>query len=280
VKSLSVRVREADERLFDQEIHLCVPPEDSPKYPAFKRGIEKKRIWLKQRLVETGSVAQIAYHKNQPIAFIEYVHAKNAPVPVDQDQDTALITCINKPKSRIKGVGTSLVKAALKKLKELGFENVKTLVARNPHWINGGIYCKNGFQLEKTFLKHGEAEPLDLLTLNLKGKQAQINKPVTVKLEPLISDALPISIVRFTSGQCPFNAVVHTKLLAALAAIDPKNFVLEVFDSWENCKLARQCGAMYADLCINGKSPFAGPASQEKIEAEILREIDRIKRLG
>lgn len=276
---MSIRIREADESLFDDEIHLCLPPEDSPKYASFEGGIEKKRAWLKKRLVELGSVAQIAYHEREPIAFIEYVSAKTAPTPIDDDGTTALITCINKPKFEGKGVGLALVQAALDRLRQLNVDQVKTLVARNPHWITGGVYFKKGFQVEKTFFKPEGTEPLDLLTLNLKGKQTRIAEPATARFAAHAINSLPVHIVCFGSGQCPFNALVESRLRKALEKFDPRFVVLEVLDSWENCRLARECGAMSSDLLINSRMPFLGPPSQEQIEEEIRKEIERIKAL-
>lgn len=276
---MSIHVKEVDENLFDDEINLCLPPNLGSENAAFQKGVEEKRRWLKKRLNEFGSVALVAYHEQQPVGFIEYVSARNVPVPVNEDEKVAMTTCINKPRFHEKGVGTALLHAALKKLKQMRIEQVKTLVSRSPYWINQGIYSKNGFQLERTFYKPGATEPLDLLTLNVKGTQKPINEPSTVRFPQMTSDSLPISIVYFCSGQCPFNALVRSRLIGALEKFDPKHVVLEVLDSWENCKLARECGAMYGDLFVNGKTPFTGPVSLENIEKEIRKEIERIRAL-
>lgn len=232
VKQLPIQVKEVDENLFDDEINLCLPRNLGSENAAFQKGVEEKRRWLKKRLNEFGSVASVAYHEQQPVGFIEYVFARNAPVPIDEDGKMAIITCINKPKFHEKGVGTGLVQAALKKLKQMRIEQVKTLVSRSPNWINHGIYSKNGFQLERTFYKPGAAEPLDLLTLNLKGSQKPMTEPSTVEFPEMTSDSLPISIVYFCSGQCPFNALVRSRLMSAIEKFDPKHVVLEVLDSW------------------------------------------------
>jgi len=277
---LSIRIKEVDESLLDDEIHLCLPPRDSQQYAAFASGVEKKRACLGKRLRELGSVAQVAYSKRQPVAFVEYVSATNAPVPTVEGEKTVLITYIYKPKFQGKGVGTKLVQAALDRLRQLDVKHVKTLVARDPHWINGSIYLKNGFQVEKTFFKPRGTEPLDLLTLNLEGAETRTAGPATIRFAPSISDALPIDVVFFSSGQCPFNALIHSRLLKALEKFDAKYVVLEVLDSWENRRLARECGAMYSDIFVNGRAPFLGPATQEKIEEEIRKEIERIKKLS
>ncbi len=276
---MSVKIREADESLFDDEIHLCLPPKDSEKYVAFEGGVKEKRIWLRQRFAELGSVAQIAYHDHEPVAFIEYVSAKNAPVPFVEDK-TALITCINKPKFEGKGVGSALVKAALGRLRELGVEDVKVLVSSGKEWINGGVFFKNGFQIERSFYKPSAVEPLDLLTHSFEGRQKLIGGKTTVKFVLTANDSLPVHVACFGSGQCPFSALVRARLREAVGSFDSRFVVLEVLDTWENCRLARECGAMYGNIFINGKAPFWGPASQEKIEEEIRKEIERIKTLG
>jgi len=277
---LSIRIEEVDESLLDDEIHLCLPPRNSQQYAAFVSGVEKKRAWLGKRLRELGSVAQIAYSKRQPVAFIEYVSATSAPIPTVEGEKTALITCIYKPRFQGKGIGTKLVQAALGRLRQLDIRRAKTLVARDPHWINSGIYLKNGFQLEKTFFKPGGTEPLDLLTLNLEGAETHAEEPTTIRFVPSVSDALPVGVVHFSSGQCPFNALIHSKLLKALEKFDSRHVVLEVLDSWENCRLARECGAMYSDIFVNGRASFLGPATQEEFEEEIRKEIERIRKLG
>jgi GNAT superfamily N-acetyltransferase len=279
VSVLSIKTREVDEGLFDDEIYLCLPPRDSPKYAAFEGRIEKKRSWLKKRKAELGSVAQIAYHDHEPVAFIEYVSANNAPIPIEKDEKTALITCINKPTFQGKGVGAALVQAAIDKLRKLDVKQVKTLVGRDPQWITGNIYLRMGFRVEKTFLKPGGREPLDLLTLNLEKGQMTMVEPTTIKFDVYAVDSLPVHVVCFGSGQCPFNALIESRIRKALEKLDPMLVVLEVLDSWENCRLARVCGAMYSDLLINGRMPFLGPPSEEQIEKEIRKEIERVKAL-
>jgi GNAT superfamily N-acetyltransferase len=277
---LSVRIREADESLFDDEIHLCLPPKDSPKYAAFQDGLREKRAWLRKRLTELGSVAQIAYYDRQPVAFIEYVSAEHAPVPVGGCGKTALITCIHKPEFEGKGVGSALLKAALARLRKLDIQQVKTLVSRNPKWINSGIYVKHGFRLEKTLHKPGRTEPLDILTLDIKPARMPTQGPATIGFEPQSIDSLPVHVVYFCSGQCPFNYVILERLRKVVAGFDARHVVLEVLDSWENCKLAQECGAMNSDLLVNGKMPFLGPPSEENMEEEIRKEIERVRALG
>ncbi len=277
---MSVKIKEVDEDLFDDEIHLCLLPKDSPKYAAFQGGILEKRAWLKKRLAELGSVAQIAYYDRRPVGFIEYVSAEYAPVPADDYGKTALVTCIYKPKFEGKGVGSALLKVALERLRQLNMQQVKTLVSRGPEWINRGIYLKHGFQLEKTLYKLGGTEPFDLFTLSIGATRTPVQKPVTMRFEPQPTDSLPVHVIYFCSGQCPFNHLILERLRRVLAKFDAKHIVLEVLDSWENCKLARECGAMSTALLVNGRMPFLGPPSEEKMEKEIREEIERIRALG
>jgi len=277
---LPVKIREVDESLFDDEIHLCVPPKGSAQYASFEKGIEDKRKWLRRRLDELGSVAQIAYHQHEPVAFVEYALASKAPVPFAEDGKTALITCINKPKFKQKGVGTRLLEAAVGRLRELGIEQVKVVVVRNPHWTTGGVFLKDGFQLEKTFYKPGGSEPLDLLSLGLKAGQRFVGGPSVVRFEAPVGGALPVYVACFSSGQCPFNAVIYDRVLKALGKFDRNEVVFERLDSWENCRLARECCALYSDVFVNGRAPFLGPVSEEKIEEEIRKEIEKARRLA
>lgn len=229
---------------------------------------------------ELGSVAQIAYNKNEPVAFIEYVSAEKAQVPISENRKTALIPCIYKPRFQERGVGTMLVQAALERLRQLDVECVKTVVSRHPEWITGGIYYKNGFRHEKTFYKSGCVEPLDLLTLNLQGAQTPITEPTAATtFAPPVKKSLPIEIVCFNSGQCPFNKVIYTRLLKALEKFDAGQVLLKVYDSRKNWEIAREYGPIFMDIFINGKAAFFGPPSQGKIEEEIVKEIERIEGL-
>lgn len=277
MNGLSVRIKEVDEHLFDDEVNLCLP-EDSSRHAEFEKGIRDKRIWLKKRFDELGSVAQIAFFQHKPVAFIEYVSAEKAPIPTAENGKTALITCIFKPRFKRKGVGTALLKTALKRLTELGIKNVKALVMRDPHWITGEIYLKNGFRIERTFYKAGTNEPLDILNFDLKRVKHVPREIEIVKFASAVTDSLPIDVVYFCSKQCPFGSLVHGNLTRALGRFGSKEVVLELLDSWENCRLARECGSMYTSLFINGRAISGGPASEEKIEKEIESEINRIKR--
>jgi hypothetical protein len=134
--------------------------------------------------------------------------------------------------------------------------------------------------LRRHFFKPGGTEPLDLLTLNLEGTEMHAAEPATIRFAPSVSDALPIDVIFFSSDQCPFNAPIHSRLLKALEKFDAKYVVLEVLDSWENRRLARECGAIYSNIFVNGRAPFLDTATQEKIEEEIRKEIDRIRQLG
>lgn len=277
---MSVKVKEAEERLFDDEVRVCLPPSDSGNRAAFEDGVKEKLVWLKQRLNEFGSVAQIAYHDHKPVAFIEYVSAKYAPVPFADEGKTALVTCLYKPSYKEKGVGSALLKATLDRLRALGASEVKVLVGRKKEWINGGLFLKHGFRVERTLYKPGRTEPLDMLTYDLTGIRRTLGDASTIRFESALSDSLPVHVVCFSSGQCPFGALVRSRLRAAVARFDSRYVVLEEMDTWANCRLARECGAMYGDIFINGRTPFLGPASQEKTEEEISKEIERIKALG
>jgi len=86
---LSIRVKEVDESLLNDEIHLCLPSRDSQRCAAFVSGVEKRRAWLGKLLRELGSAAQVAYSKRQPVAFVEYVSTTNATVPTVEEKRQA-----------------------------------------------------------------------------------------------------------------------------------------------------------------------------------------------
>lgn len=132
---MSIRIKEVDESLLDDEIHLCLPPRDSQQYAAFVSGVEKKGAWLGKRLRELSSVAQIAYSKRQPVAFIEYVSATSAPIPTVEGEKTALSLASTNPNSKAKALEQSLFK-----LRWTGFANW-TLGALKPlsHVIHIGL---------------------------------------------------------------------------------------------------------------------------------------------
>ena len=144
-----------DESNMEDQVLLCVPPTESPEHSLFKNGVARKLEWLQTKIRDYGYVGHVAYDNHgKPIGFIEFISSKDAPLPIEESETTAIITCIDVPKApRGQGTGTTLLKTALKQLWKIGVCQAKTVVSRSPQWINSGIYRKHGFQLEKTFLQ-------------------------------------------------------------------------------------------------------------------------------
>jgi GNAT superfamily N-acetyltransferase len=274
-----VEIRTITQSNLEDEVSICVPPKDSPNYPKFERGIREKIGWLQQKIRGYGYIGNLAYNsRGEPLGFIEFVPAEDTPIPIEDATNTALITCIYLPKMQGQGIGTKLLRATLKQLWKIGVRQAKTLVSRSPKWINDGVYRRQGFQLEKTFYKHGNPEPLDLLTFSLYGSQLK-TKPVIQHLKPQQKDSLPVEVVYFHSAQCPFGAIVHRNHVNAIAKFGADQVTFKVIDSWKQPELAKQYGSMYSDTFINGRAPFFAPPKQEEIETEIQKEINRVLRL-
>jgi GNAT superfamily N-acetyltransferase len=277
---LSVVIKAIDESNLEDEVLLCLPSKESSKYATweFTQGVKNKVEWLQRKVKDYGYAGHIAYDRDgKPRGFIEYISSKNAPLPVEEDETTAIITCIDASKApHGQGVGTNLLKTALRQLWKIGVCQAKTLVPRSPYWINGDIYRKHGFQLEKTFYKTGNTEPFDMLTLRLDGSQPKI-KATVEHLKSESKDALPVEIVYFNSPQCPFSSAVYQNHMNALAKFSKDQVIFKVVDGWKEQELAKRFGSMYFfDTFINGRGPFFGPPKQEDIENEIQKEINRV----
>ena len=276
---MNVEIKTITQLNLEDEVHICVPPKSSPNYMKFEKGVREKTVWLQQKIGDYGYIGNLAYNSlGEPIGFIEFIPAKDAPIPIEDISNTALITCIYLPKMQGQGIGTKLLRVALKQLWKIGVTKVKTVVSRSPEWINDGIYRKHGFQLERTFYKAGMSEPLDLLALSLYGSQHKI-KPVVRRFEAKSKNSLPIEVVYFRSAQCPFNSVFYLNLVNAIAKFSADQVTLRVIDSWKQPELAREYGSMYSETFINGRAPFYSPPKQEDIEKEIRKEIDKIIQL-
>jgi len=281
VVSLSVSIKAIDESNLEDEVLLCVPLPESPeaqKASKFEKGVKDKVEWLRLKLKDYGYVGHIAYGSDsKPLGFIEFISSKGAPLPIEEVETTAIITCIDLPKApHGQGVGTNLLKAALRHLWKIGVCQVKTLVSRSPQWINGGIYRKHGFQLEKTFYKVGNPEPYDLLTLRLDGPQPKI-EAIIEYLKPELRDKLPVEVLYFNSPQCPWNPAVHINHVNAIAKFSKELVTFKTINSWKEQEMAKRYGSMYLfDSFINGRGPFFGPPKQEEIEVEIQKEINRV----
>jgi len=279
--SLSVSIKAIDESNLEDEVRLCLPSQEHQRYSKwqFEKGVRDKVEWLKKKLGDYGYLGHIAYGSDgKPRGFIEFISSKGAPLPIeDEAETTAIITCIDASKApRGQGVGTNLLKAALRQLWKIGVCQVKTLVSRSPRWINSGIYRKHSFQPEKTFYKFGNLEPLDLLTLRLDGSQPKI-EAVTQHLKPELKDTLPVEILYFNSSQCPFNSAVYIHHENALRKFSKELVTFKTIDSWKEPEMAKRYGSMhFFDTFINGRGPFFGPPNQEEIEAEIQKEINRV----
>jgi len=275
---LSVTIKAVDESNLEDEAQLCVPSPGSPEYSKFEKGVKDKVEWLRQKLKGYGYIGHIACSGDgKPLGFVEFIPSKGAPLPIEEAETTALITCIYLSRApHGQGIGTSLLKATLRQLWKIGVCQVKTLASRSPQWINGEIYRKHGFQLEKTFYKAGNPEPLDLLTLRLDGPQPQI-EAVTQHLRPELREALPVEVVCFNSPQCPFSSAVYINHANVVAKFSKELVTFKTVDPWKNQEMARRYGSMhFFDTFINGRGPFFGPPKQEEIEAEIQKEINRV----
>lgn len=276
---MNVEIKTITQLNLEDEVHICVPRKDSPNYMKFEKGIKEKTVWLQQKIGDYGYIGNLAYNsRGEPMGFIEFVPAKDAPIPIEDTANTALITCIYLPKMQGQGIGTKLLRVALKQLWKIGVPKVKTVVSRSSEWINDGIYRKHGFQLERIFYKVGMSEPLDLLTLSLYGSQPKM-KPAVHRFEAKSKNSLPIEVVYFRSAQCPFNSVFYLNLVNAIAKFSADQVTLRVIDSWKQPELAREYGSMYSETFINGRAPFYGSPKQEDIEKEIRKEIDKIIQL-
>jgi GNAT superfamily N-acetyltransferase len=281
VGSLSVTIEAIDESNLEDEVRLCVPSLESPKYSSFdfEKGVKDKVEWLRLKLKDYGYLGHIAYGSDgKPLGFIEFISSKSAPLPIKEETETtAIITCIDLHAPHGQGIGTNLLKATLRQLWKIGVCRVKTLVSRSPHWINDGIYRKHGFQLEKTFYKAGNPEPFDLLTFRLDGPQPKV-EAVTEHLTHGLKDALPVEVVYFHSAQCPESSGwVYNNHVNAVAKFSKELVKFKTIDSWKNQEIAKKYGSMYFfDTFINGRGPFFGPPKQEEIEAEVQKEINRV----
>lgn len=281
--SVSITIKTIDESNLEDEVLLCLPSPESPKYSTweFDKGVKDKAEWLGRKLKEYGYLGHIACGSNaKPLGFVEFISAKGAALPVEEVETTAIITCIDASKApRGQGVGTRLLNAALRQLWKIGVCQVKTVVSRSPYWINAGIYSKQGFQLEKTFYKEGNSEPFDLLTLRLDGHQPKI-ETVAQRFNSELKDTLPVEVICFQSAQCPFSSAVYANHLKAVGKFSKELVKFRTIDVWEQPEMAKRYGAMYFfDTFINGRGPLFGPPSQEDIENEIQKEINRVQGL-
>jgi len=274
---LSVTIKAIDESNLEDEVQLCTPSRESPEYSMFQNGVRDKVEWLRQRLKDYGYLGHIAYSSDgKPLGFIEFISSKGAPLPIEEKETTAIITCIDLHAPHGQGIGTNLLKATMRQLWKIGVRQVKTLVSRSPQWINDGIYRKHGFQLEKTFFKVGNPEPFDLLTLRLDGPQPKI-EAVTEYLRPELRDTLPVEVLYFKSPQCTYSSTLYIRHVNAVAKFSKELVKFKTIDTWKNQDMAKKYGSMYFfDTFINGRGPFFGPPKQEEIEAEIQKEVNRV----
>lgn len=118
---MDVEIRTITPSNFEDEANIYAPPRDSSSYSKFEKGIREKIKWLQQKIKGYGYVGNIAYDSHgEPLGFIEFVPAKESPLPIEDTADTALITCIYLPNVQGKGIGTKLLRAALKQLWKIG----------------------------------------------------------------------------------------------------------------------------------------------------------------
>jgi len=279
--SLNPTLKLIDESNMEDQVRLCVPTRELPDFSEFDKGVLDKMDWLRERLKAYGDIGHIAYNNaGKPIGFVEVISSKDTPLPIEESETTAIITCIDLPKvPHGQGIGTNLLKTVLRQLWKIGVCQVKTLVSRSPRWINSGIYLKHGFQLERTYFKIGCAEPFDMFTFRLDGPQPKVeaqSEDFTLELK----DTLPVEVIYFNSAQCPWSSAVYANHLKAVTRFSSELVTFKTIDPWKDKKMAKRYGALYFfDTFINGRGPFFGPPKQDQIEAEIQKEVDRVLQL-
>jgi len=281
VISVTITIKPIDDWNVEDQVRLCAPPEESPEHSKFENGVKNKVEWLQRKLKDYGYVGHIAYDiDGKAIGFIEFISSKGAPLPIEGADTTAIITCIDLSKApHGQGIGTYLLKTALRQLWKIGVCRVKTVVSRSPQWINSGIYRKHGFQLEKTFYKGGSSEPFDMFTRRLDGPQPELEAS-TEHFTLELKDKLPVEVLFFDSPQCPWNSAVYLNHVNAVARFSKEQVTFKAIDPWKNQEIAKRYGAMhFFDTFINGRGPFFAPPKQDQIEAEIQKEVDRILQL-
>jgi len=138
VRSLSATIKAIDESNLEDEALFCVPSRESPYISKFKldfeKGVKEKVEWLRQKLKEYGSLGHMAYDTDgKVLGFIEFICSKGAPLPIEEGETTAIITCIDLHAPHGQGIGTNLLKATLRQLWKIGICQVKTLVSRSPN---------------------------------------------------------------------------------------------------------------------------------------------------
>ena len=93
---MSETIKAIDESNVEDEVLLCLPSKESPKYSnwEFTQGIKDKTEWLRQKMKDYGYVGHIAYDSDgKPLGFVEFISSKSAPLPIEEAvETTAIIT--------------------------------------------------------------------------------------------------------------------------------------------------------------------------------------------
>jgi hypothetical protein len=230
----------------------------------FSKGAELRIDWIKKWL-PLGYGAKIAYEKERPVGFIDYL-----PIETRKDiagQDITLINCVLIiPNSiyRDKGYGKLLLEEVEIDAKKLS-KGIAVIAHNHPRWMPASFFTRRGYEV----VDEREGKIKEMLMLKafcpvelpkfVKQKYDYKHKPVSGK----------VVVEIFWSGVCPHNLLNVELLKNVLSEFGNKVLIKEVATNDLPSDVIKKYGHGYG-VYINGKPNFwLLGASRDEIYREI-----------
>lgn len=235
----------------------------------FSRGAELRIDWIKKRLSLDYS-AKIAYERERPIGFIDYL-----PIETQKGisgQDITLINCINIiPNSsyRNKGYGKLLLEEVETDETKVS-KGIAVIAHNHPRWMPASFFTKRAYKIVDE--QDGEIKEMLMLKRFRLVRSPKFIKQKYYEYKPKSVSGRPVVEI-FWSGACPHNLLSVELLKDVLSEFKNKVLVKEVATNDPPSDVVKKYGHGYG-IYINGKPNFwLLGASRDEIRQEIESNI-------
>lgn len=272
-----IKVIDVTYQTIDDLCQVCVPPEKRED-PAFKKGIEQKRIWAMAMWHEWGTFAKIAYEGSTPAGQIQY-----RPLPAHR---LIYIYCIYIPEKQHwqKGIAARLLDSLIEDVKkpQVWFDRqpALALVTKTFPGEKPGQYSAHSFFTRKGFHQAGKDQnflcyPLTdgfVLAADEEIVEEFFWQPQKAVYVPQEEDRGKVTIICSPSF-CPFSYPFLKAAEAHIRNVAPRIPIRWISMTEDPAEVARRGG--FVGCIVNAKPIKSFVLDKEGFCKEVLEALAR-----